>query len=177
MNNLSEVRPGSAFIQQGPVTLSPASETFSHTHNDPSRPRTSTPQASTKRAGGASNGYGLNAPPSSTTPRRLKNAFDLFCNEMRSMLMVNKRAELAAGTYDLERGLAEGWRSLNDTEKAGYQQRFERQKKGLDAEKETEGGQDADHGTPTPTGDAARQVTGDEDVEMEEPPSSAPGEP
>ena len=171
MNNISDARPGAAFIQQGAATLSPQSETFSHTHPDHSNPpRNATPQALPQKLLSGSNGHGPSLPQASSTPppRRPKNAFDLYCNETRSILMVQHRTQLAAGTYDIERSLAEGWQGLSSQEKEAVQQRFEQGKK-TDSDKETkrQPGADAEHGTPTPIPEPTKQVE-DEDVEMGE---------
>lgn len=157
MNNLTA---GNAFIQQGHA-LSPQSDTFSHTHPDAvSAARTSTPQAQSQaKRVASSNGH---AAASSSTPRRPKNAFDLYCTEKRGVV-------IADGTIDVERALAGGWQSLSSQEKDEWQHRYEELKKNASSE-ETLPAQvnvDTDRGTPTPVPASSRPLE-DEDVEMSE---------
>jgi non-histone protein 10 len=172
LNNLGDGRAGSAFIQQGPVTLSPSSDAFSHNPADQSNPpRNSTPQAqgSKRQLPGTSNGHTNPANLSPTpAPRRPKNAFDLYCIELSSILSVKNRKGLADGTYDLEQELAKGWQSLDAPQKEDFQARFEKMKKEWDAEKETGGARRTDVERSTPTPAPAPRQTEDEDVEMTE---------
>lgn len=150
--------------------MSPSSETFSHTHPDPlNPPRNATPQAQPQNALSGSNGHAANIPPASSTPppRRPKNAFDFYCNEMRPTLMAQKKDESASGAHEVERALAGGWQGLSQSEKLAFQDRFIQSKKRLKLEKEAGARAAALEGTPTPVPETTRQAE-DEDVEMTE---------
>ncbi|KAH8672059.1 putative HMG box-containing protein C10F6.08c [Tricladium varicosporioides] len=130
LNNLGEASAGTAFIQQGPITLSPSSDAFSHTHPDPNV-RNSTPQAQGKRLlPSTSNGP---APAASTSvgapPKKPKSAFDIYCNDMRSILAVQNRKAIADGTFDMDAALARTWQNLADEQRDEFVQRFEQEKK------------------------------------------------
>lgn len=160
---MGDGRPGSAFIQQGPVTLSPSSDAFSHTHPDPLR--NSTPRAQSAKRQLPSNGThptpipsNLNATPSH--PRRPKNAFDLYCNETSPALAEQYKDEIVAGTYNVEAALAQGWSTLDPEKKAECSQRFEQTKRATELEKEGGGGLPRTAVFDAPADD------GDEDVEM-----------
>ena len=68
--------------------------------------------------------------------------------------------EIAEGTYDIERGLAAGWSSLDEPTKSSLLQRFEAMKKQLEADKE------AGSSGPRQTVFDAAPSHVDEDVEM-----------
>jgi non-histone protein 10 len=170
LSNLGDGSTGSAFIQQGPVTLSPSSDAFSHTHPDPSQTiRTSTPQAqtqTTKRQ--LPNGHKYAAPghvpPKSSPERAPKNAFDLYCKDMRSVLAERHTKEITDGSFDIEGALARGWSALDEEGRGEFLRKFEQAKKAAEVEKEAGAG-----------GGGARQTlfdagsrNADEDVEMAE---------
>jgi non-histone protein 10 len=96
-------------------------------------------------------------------PRRLKNAFDLYCNENRPILASEHQKEIAEGTYDIERVLATGWSSLSSVPKADYMNRYEQIKKQADVEKDVS----KSTGPRQMVFDAATRHV-DEDVEMGE---------
>lgn len=118
------------------------------------------------------------------SPKRVKNAFDTYCNDVRESLTASNREGIANGTFDVEQGLARGWQRLDDEERASYQAKYEDLKKAAEAEKanEKEKGKDKEKGSeaspvaaslePKPTEEA------DEDVEMGEDgdEASQPGE-
>jgi len=153
--DLGDGRPGSTFIQQGPVTLSPSSDAFSHTHPDPLR--NSTPQAQSqplKRQLPSNGTHGPAAHSTSATPqsRRPKSPFDLYCNETKPTLMAKTKED---PTYDVESALARGWSSLDTDKKEEYSRKFDEMKQ---IEK------DGTASLSRPTG----FDEGDEDIEMTE---------
>lgn len=169
---MGDGRPGAAFIQQGPVTLSPSSDAFSHTHPDGSQPlRNSTPQAqiqphSSKRhlaTNGTVAGPTSNLASTPSQARRPKNAFDLYCNESRPILATEHQKEIAEGTYNIEQALAAGWSSLDAVRKADFMTRNEQLKRAAETEKDTGG---SSSGPRQTVFDAEKRV--DEDVEMGE---------
>lgn len=172
MNNLAEGRLGGGFPQQGANTLSPASETFSHRDASNAPIHGSSQISSQQRPLPGSNGYRASTGPSNSPPppRRPKNAFDLYCNEMRPALMLSKRAEIATGTYDLERALAEGWQGLSSQEKAAVQEKFEYSRRILEADRDV-AAKTAEYDSERNTPDhlpSASQPADDQDVEMAE---------
>ncbi|PMD40534.1 hypothetical protein L207DRAFT_512005 [Hyaloscypha variabilis F] len=140
-SDVGDGRPGTAFIQQGPVTLSPSSDAFSHTHPDVLR--NSTPQAQANPSKRHLPANGTSASPATfsastpSQPRRIKSGFDLYCHETRPLLAGEHKKEIADGTYNIEGGLAAGWSSLDEPTKSNFLQRFEAMKKQIDADKAT----------------------------------------
>jgi len=173
-SEMGEGRPGSHFIQQGPATLSPASEAFSHTHTlmthtHPDPLRNSTPQAQSiapKRSFPTNGTYPAGS--SSSVPpqaRRPKNAFELYCNETRPVLESEHQKEIADGSYDIEGDLAKDWHSLDAEKKELFTQRFEQMKRAADLEKEA----GAPSGAAVPAaveGEIRPAEDADEDTEM-----------
>jgi non-histone protein 10 len=137
------------------VTLSPSSDVFSHTH----------PENGTKRqlAPSTSNGYSAIV-QADAPPKRPKSAFDLYCNDMRSVITVSNRKAIADGTFDVERALATGWRDLEEPKREEFSRRFDELKREWEAEKA--GGTDTIKGNDDDT--ETKTVEGDEDVEMGE---------
>ena len=138
-SDIGDGRPGTAFIQQGPVTLSPSSDAFSHTHHDVLRNSTPQAQVQTSKRELPSNGTHATPDMSASTPsqpRRLKNAFDLYCQETRPLLAVEHKKEILGGTYDIDNILAQGWSGLDKPTRDDFSQRFENLKKQVEAEKE-----------------------------------------
>ncbi|TVY42009.1 hypothetical protein LSUB1_G002092, partial [Lachnellula subtilissima] len=128
LTNLGEASAGSAFIQQGPNTLSPSSDAFSHTHPEPVR--NSTPQHLPKRLlSTVSNVNGTPTPAGSSQQKPPKNAWDLFCSEMNPIMQKNNQQAIVDGAFDVEGALARAWRELPEPEKQEYQIRIEAAKK------------------------------------------------
>lgn len=116
---LTNVESGRAFISQGPggpVTLSPSgSDAFSHTHPEP--------HAAAKRQL-PSNGH----PVHSATPppsKSIKSAFDLYCRDLRDVLIVQHKKEFSEGVWEPDRALAQGWRDMDEAQQGEFQRRFE----------------------------------------------------
>ncbi|TVY68957.1 hypothetical protein LSUE1_G007372 [Lachnellula suecica] len=130
LTNLGEAASGSAFIQQGPNTLSPSSDAFSHTHPDPIRNSTPQSQQIKRLLPTNSNGLATNSTPTpaSNPQRKLKNGLDLFYSEMRSVVQMNNRKAIADGTINIDESLVRAWQELPDFEKHQYQMRFEAMK-------------------------------------------------
>lgn len=152
LTNLGDGRAGSAFIQQGPVTLSPSSDAFSHTH-----PENAPPAAATSSKGGKppTNGHAGAAQPQ----KRARSAFEAYCEDQRSVLAIQNRKAIADGTFDLERHLAVSWREMNETDRMKYQKKYEDSKKGAEADR------DVAMGERQTVFDGGRDGI-DEDVEM-----------
>jgi len=169
--NLGDARPGSAFIQQGgggPMTISPSSDAFSHTHANTDATQTG-PQRSTSAHNHTN---GTSAPPSKP-PSRPKSGFDIYCQDMRSVLMVKHRQQIKDGTYDVDKALAEGWQHIGSDKQEEFYKRFDKEKKKAEAERElaketAASGADAD----TPMKDEGE----DEDVQMPDEVEEAEGE-
>lgn len=124
---LGDGRPGSTFIQQGPVTLSPSSDAFSHTHTHPDPLRNSTPQAqiAQKRPLPTNGTYINSAPgpiPSPVKPRGITSPFDIYCSENGPILAQEHAHDPA---YDIDGALARGWSTLDPDRVAQYVQHFE----------------------------------------------------
>ena len=115
---LTNVDSGRAFISQGPggpVTLSPSgSDAFSHTHPEPH------PAAKRQLPTNGHSGHSANPPSKS-----IKSAFDLYCRDMRDVLIVQHRKEFNEGASEPDRALAQGWRDMDEAQQAEFQRRFE----------------------------------------------------
>ncbi|TAQ88355.1 hypothetical protein B7494_g3305 [Chlorociboria aeruginascens] len=163
LNTLGDSRASSAFVQQGPVTLSPSSDAFSHTHPESNLPYQAA-QSSKRPLPSSTNGHSV---PVSTPPRKPRNAFDLYCNDTRSVMMVQNRQAMAEGTFDIERALAIGWRDLAPEAAEEFHRRFELEKRKWESvEKEVGiGGGGARQSIFDGEGNGAN---GDEDIEMKD---------
>lgn len=145
--DMGDGRIGSTFIQQGPVTISPSSDAFSHTafsHTHPDPLRNSTPQAQVASSAKhllLSNGNhvaaGSSSTPARAQPRIIKNAFEFYCEETKYALAHKNNQGIVEHTYNLDDGLARGWASLDAEKKEYYSQQFERMKE-ADIKREAE---------------------------------------
>jgi non-histone protein 10 len=188
LTDLPDGRSGATFIQQGPVTISPSSDAFSHSHLESAMPPTMHPPVAKPAAAKRHLSANGRAHPNSKTfsPKRLKNAFDTYCNDVREGLTSSNREGIANGTFDVEQSLARGWQRLNDEERASYQAKYEDLKKAGEVEKanEKEKGKSKEKGTEAsraaPDFGVERKhiEEADEDVEMGEDgdDASQPGE-
>ncbi|CAL3970847.1 unnamed protein product [Diplocarpon coronariae] len=131
--------PGSTFIQQGPGTISPSSDAFSHNHPELFRNMTPQSQPASKRSH-PSNGTYVTAAPSSvpavSQTRRPRNAFDLYCNETRPLIAGDSRSETHDTTSDVEAALARGWNALEPDKKDMFTQRYDQIKRAAEVDKE-----------------------------------------
>ncbi|KAI6716150.1 HMG box protein [Diplocarpon mali] len=131
--------PGSTFIQQGPGTISPSSDAFSHNHPELFRNMTPQSQPASKRSH-PSNGTYVAATPSSvpavSQTRRPRNAFDLYCNETRPLIAGDSRSETHDTTSDVEAALARGWNALEPDKKDMFTQRYDQIKRAAEVDKE-----------------------------------------
>ena len=82
LTELGDGRAGSTFIPQGPVTMSPSSDAFSHTHPDPNP----LPSAPIRRQTSNSNGLHNSSP----APKRPRNAFDFYCSREKDKLLAER---------------------------------------------------------------------------------------
>ncbi|KAL0931994.1 HMG box protein [Colletotrichum truncatum] len=141
-------------LSQNAATISPSSETFSHTQGgDTSQ------GADTARTNGV-------AKP----PKRPGNAFDLYCGETRPALEEKKKEDDADLNVDEE--LARGWKDLPEGEKEEFQARSEKEMAKYQKEKDAfaaksksaEPKEEEDEREKTP--EQAPAASQDEDVEM-----------
>lgn len=137
---------GASYVQGpgGPATHSPSgSDAFSHTHPDAARVVTNT----NRQLSNPSNGH---LPVTQSATVKPKSGFDIYCRDLRDVLIVQNRKALNEGTWDPDRALAQGWRDLDEAQRGEFQRRYENLK---NAEKE-----------------AGNGVSGaaDEDVEMDD---------
>jgi non-histone protein 10 len=112
LTNLDSSRgPSSTFVPNNQaMTLSPSnSDAFSHTQTAAPRP-----------AVAATNG--TKPPAASETPRRPRNAFELFVNENRSVLQAQMPKD---GNHDVDKELAMKWRDMGFEGQHPYYQRLE----------------------------------------------------
>jgi non-histone protein 10 len=104
------------------------------------------------------------ANPSSRTssPKRPRNAFEVYCSDMRPVLTVENRKAIADGSFDVEKALAVGWQDIDEDQRLTFQRRFEESKKAAEPEKASEASRTAAGADreSKPTEEA------DEDVEM-----------
>ncbi|KAJ5054484.1 uncharacterized protein L3040_000758 [Drepanopeziza brunnea f. sp. 'multigermtubi'] len=166
---LGDGRLGSTFAQQGPVTLSPSSDAFSHSQTQPEALRNSTPQASVapKRPFPTNGTYIAAAPSLNPAPlkaRESKDGYDQYRAEIIPTL-VPGHPLMQENSSDVEAALARGWSLLDLTQKHEYAQR--RQQATRAAEVEREVGISDGAARQTLDGELNREE-GDEDVEMAE---------
>ncbi|PBP25427.1 HMG box protein [Diplocarpon rosae] len=133
--------PGSTFIQQGPGTISPSSDAFSHNHPELFRNMTPQSQSAPKRPF-PSNGTYIAAAPSSmpalAQSRLPRNAFDLFCNETRPLTVGEIRSETLDSTSDVEAALAREWNNLDPDKKEIFIHRYDEIKRASEGDNEVE---------------------------------------
>jgi non-histone protein 10 len=119
----------------GPATHSPSgSDAFSLTN-----------PVGTNALANPSNGHLTSMHATAVKP---KSGFDVYCNDLRDVLIVQNRKAFNEGTWNPDRALAQGWQQLDDAKKAEFQRRYENLKNG---EK-----------------DAGNGDQGDEDIEMDD---------
>lgn len=174
LTNLADARSGTTFIPQGPVAISPSSDAFSHSNME-STIHASVPPVAAKSATSkrhlAANGR---ANPSSRTasPKRVRNAFEVYCSDMRPILTVDNRKAIADGSFDVEKALAVGWQDIDEDQRAAFQRRYEESKKLAEPEK----GSEASKTAAGIDGESKPAEEGDEDVEMADDGESAAGD-
>lgn len=141
--DIGDGRAGSTFIQQGPVTLSPSSDAFSHTHPEM---RNSTPQAhqAPKRHLPSNGTHASPYAVPGASRARPRSGFDIYCEENRELIIAEQ------GEDQIESALARGWSTMEADRKAEYSAKFEDLRRAYEAER------------------AARHNPVDDDVEMGE---------
>lgn len=129
MNTLGEVA-GNAFIQ-GPATLSPSSDAFSHTQAESNPLLVSRGLAIDGRRQPQKNGHlpEITQQTPAWVPKEPRNVFDLYCNETKDIILAKNKAAIAAGNFDIEQALAVGFRSLTDDQKSKYEEDLAEYKK------------------------------------------------
>ncbi|TDZ64987.1 hypothetical protein CTRI78_v003766 [Colletotrichum trifolii] len=155
-------------LSQNAATMSPSSETFSHTQG---------PDA-TQRADSQASGFGARTNGVAKPSKRPGSAFHLYCSEKRSELEAKKKD---GADINVDEELARGWKDLPEDEKepfvirseeelAKYQKEKQNFLKGKNAERKEEEAEK----TPSQT----RAASQDEDVDMnydtEEQPEETP---
>jgi non-histone protein 10 len=140
---LANLDSAPSFVSQGlggAATLSPSgSDAFSMTHPE----AVPSVRASNANRQLASMGNG-HLPATTIDPlSKPKSAFDVYCRDLRDVLIVQNRKAFNEGNWDPDRALAQGWRDMDEGRRGDFQTRYEEMRK---AEKEA--------------------VKGDEDVEM-----------
>jgi hypothetical protein len=96
--------------------------------------------------------------------RAPKNAFDLYCKDMRSVLAKRHTKEIADGSFDIEGSLARGWSAMDEEGRAEFLRKFEQVKKAAEVKKQ--GGAGGGGARQTPFDAGSRNA--DEDVEIAE---------
>ena len=66
-----------------------------------------------------------------------KSGFDIYCADMRDVLVVQNRKALNEGTWNPDHALAQGWQALDAAKQEEFHRRYENLKK---AEKEVGNG-------------------------------------
>lgn len=151
LNELGDGRAGSAFIPQGPVTMSPSSDAFSHTHPEPN----TLPSAPLRRLPGQVRSIDPNAFSDSKKPR---SAFELYSATEKEAMSATSQGQ----SDDIDKALASGWRELDDSIKEEWQQIYDQRKAEWNREKQMDERQSTSvTRPPVPT-------SPDKDVEMGE---------
>lgn len=158
-------RVGTTFVNQGPVTLSPSSDAFSHTH--PDHFRNSTPQGnsslSNKRHLPSNGTTAPNFQTHAPSRFRPRNPFDIYVAENKPILLAERR-DLNHPDFEgeAETMLARGWAAADNDVRADYSARFE------EFRRHAEGEQQRENGSRPPVVEGEQRVaeTADEDVEM-----------
>lgn len=150
--NMESNGPAPTFINQSMRTLSPSSDTFSHSHAE----------ASQKDPSHRANGV-------SKPPKKPSSAFELYCHDHRSAVSsksedVDVEAELSRGWEDLPEGQREEYKSQET--KANVQ--YEKEKDAY-AEKEKDKAEAEAEAKPGPATESQAEDTParDEDVDMQ----------
>ncbi|GKT47948.1 uncharacterized protein ColSpa_08129 [Colletotrichum spaethianum] len=145
----SAAKANSRPLSQTAATISPSSETFSHT------------QGGDTQASGRTNGV---AKP----PKRPGNAFELYCADTRPALEEKSKDD---ADVNVDEELARGWKDLPDGEKAEFQTRseeemakYQKDKDAFAAKSKSAEPKDEEEREKSP--EAAPAASQDEDVEM-----------
>ncbi|KAJ0158638.1 hypothetical protein CTA2_11166 [Colletotrichum tanaceti] len=153
----SAAKASSRPLSQTAATVSPSSETFSHTQGGGGGGRRGDTQASARTNGVAK------------PPKRPGNAFELYCADTRPVLEEKSKND---ADVNVDEELARGWKDLPEGEKEEFQTRSEEEMakyhKDKDAfaakSKNAEPKEDEDERDKSPQ--EARAASQDEDVEM-----------
>ena len=116
---------GPSFASQGPggaATLSPSGSDAFRTQPDASNARTST---ANRQLSSISNGDVANTHVDTPPPAKPRNAFDIYCRDLRDILILQNREAFNEGTWHPDQALAFGWRNMDDAQRASFQIRYE----------------------------------------------------
>lgn len=156
-NELGDGRAGSTFIPQGPVTMSPSSDAFSHTHPEAN----SLPTAHVRRYPGQTRPTDPSAFSDTKKPR---SAFELYsATEKQAMSTTPGQSD------DIDKALASGWRELDDSVKEEWQTVYDQRRAEWNREKQSDEKQAA-------VSKASVAASPDKDVEMGEDGESPAGD-
>ncbi|KAF6820978.1 HMG box protein [Colletotrichum sojae] len=143
-------------LSQNAATLSPSSETFSHTQPADATHRADSQMSASARTNGV-------AKP----PKRPGNAFELYCSETRPSIEDKKKDD---ADLNIDEELARGWKDLPDGEKEEFQTRseeemakYQKEKDAFAAKSKSAEPKDEERDKTPEQAPAASQ---DEDVEM-----------
>ncbi|KAK1633644.1 hypothetical protein BDP81DRAFT_483202 [Colletotrichum phormii] len=153
----SAAKANSRPLSQTAATVSPSSETFSHTQGGDATQGTDT-QASAHTNGVAK------------PPKRPGNAFELYCADTRPALEEKNKDDADA---NIEEELARGWKDLPEGEKEEFQTRseeemakYQKEKDAFAAKSKSAEAKDEDEEEREKSPEPAPAASQDEDVEM-----------
>ncbi|KAK1676679.1 hypothetical protein BDP55DRAFT_660429 [Colletotrichum godetiae] len=153
----SAAKASSRPLSQTAATVSPSSETFSHTQGGDATQGTDT-QASARTNGVAK------------PPKRPGNAFELYCADTRPALEEKNKDDADA---NIEEELARGWKDLPEGEKEEFQTRseeemakYQKEKDAFAAKSKSAEAKDEDEEEREKSPEPAPAASQDEDVEM-----------
>ncbi|KAF4783347.1 HMG box protein [Colletotrichum scovillei] len=153
----SAAKANSRPLSQTAATVSPSSETFSHTQGGDATQGTDT-QATARTNGVAK------------PPKRPGNAFEMYCADTRPALEEKNKDDADA---NIEEELARGWKDLPEGEKEEFQTRseeemakYQKEKDAFAAKSKSAEAKDEDEEERDKSPEPAPAASQDEDVEM-----------
>ncbi|KXH34529.1 HMG box protein [Colletotrichum simmondsii] len=153
----SAAKASSRPLSQTAATVSPSSETFSHTQGGDATQGTDT-QATARTNGVAK------------PPKRPGNAFEMYCADTRPALEEKNKDDADA---NIEEELARGWKDLPEGEKEEFQTRseeemakYQKEKDAFAAKSKSAEAKDEDEEERDKSPEPAPAASQDEDVEM-----------
>ncbi|KAK1462239.1 HMG box protein [Colletotrichum paranaense] len=153
----SAAKANSRPLSQTAATVSPSSETFSHTQGADATQGTDT-QATARTNGVAK------------PPKRPGNAFEMYCADTRPVLEEKNKDDADA---NIEEELARGWKDLPEGEKEEFQTRseeemakYQKEKDAFAAKSKSAEAKDEDEEERDKSPEPAPAASQDEDVEM-----------
>ncbi|KHJ36345.1 putative hmg box protein [Erysiphe necator] len=160
---VSESRSANIVSTQGPATVSPSSDAFSHTH--PESLQNATPQAHSQLSKRQLSNNDTSTPTisrkrerASSQNKSIKGAFEIYCNETRSFFASENRKEISDGSFNLEAALVRSWGNLETSQKNEYRLKYEKAKNSVDKTRTVH-----EKGTLKQEGDSHLVEEGDDD--------------